>query len=71
MNKHAVSHYNQWISDKPVGFQFTIYDLIDRLKAFSPRNVPSTASLGRLVKTNKRVAVVGHCYGVCLYEVVA
>lgn len=71
MNKHVVNHFNQWLSDKPIGFEFTAYDVMDRLKAMSPKHTPSTATIGHLIKMCKRCERVSTSYGVAVYEVVA
>lgn len=71
MNKHVVNHFNQWLSDKPVGFEFTAYDFIERMRHISPWNTPTTATVGHLVKMSIKCQRVGSSYGVSVYEVVA
>lgn len=71
MNKHVVSHFYQWLSDKPVGYEFTAYDFIERLKSISPKNTPTVATIGHLVKMCPKCQRVGCSYGVSVYVVVA
>lgn len=71
MQKLVVNHFNQWLSDKPIGFQFTTYDILDRFKETVPKLTPVRGSLGRLVMQNNRVRAVGYHNGIVLYEVVA
>lgn len=70
MNKHVVNHFNQWLSDKPVGFEFTAYDVIERLKTMSPKHAPTVATVGHLIKMSPKCQRVGNSYGVSVYEVV-
>lgn len=71
MNKHVVNHFNQWLSDKPVGFEFTAYDFIERMRHISPWNTPTTATVGHLVKMSVKCQLSYKTNGVAVYEVVA
>lgn len=70
MNKHVVNHFYQWLSDKPVGFEFTAYDFIDRMKNISRWNTPTVATVGHLANMCNKCQFVGKSYGVAVYQVV-
>lgn len=71
VRKLAIANFNAWISDKPIGFQFTTHDVIDRFKHTAPKMTPMRGSIGHIVQQNPRVCIVGKYHGVTLYEVVA
>lgn len=71
MNKHVLNHFIQWLSDKPVGFEFTAYDFIERMKNYSRWNTPTVATVGHLVTMCPKCQLAYKQYGVSVYEVVA
>lgn len=71
MNKHVLNHFIQWLSDKPVGFEFTAYDFIDRMKNYSRWNTPTVAAVGHLVTMYPKCRLAYKSFGVSVYEVVA
>ena len=70
MNKHVINHFNQWLSDKPVGFEFTAYDFIDRMRNISRWNTPTVATVGHLAKMSIKCQLAYKHNGVSVYEVV-
>lgn len=72
MNKHVKNHFIQWLSDKPVGFEFTAYDFIDRMKNYSRWNTPTSATVGHLVTMYSAKCRLSYkAGGISVYEVIA
>lgn len=71
MSKSITGAISEYLTDKKPGFQFTVYDYLDWIKARWPKSAPTLASFGGLMKQYHNVQSVGRTVGNCtIYQVI-